>query len=261
MFSIEIPCCDLRTIYEGTQAYRWRKVSDNKYIVINGSDIVLVEQKGDKKIFYCSEDTFFEKWYDYFDIGYDYHKLQIDVKRFYKHVKTRSLLYAHALKQNRNLHVLRTFLPEALLYYSLDEPKRLLKFNRILESFGEKRSNFISGSKVKWIRFPDPQQIVLSQDYEQYGLSEEEGVRITRVMQNYETAPLESLYDNKQWFKNILFYALGNKEIFNVTESERHAFDVYGIKPEDFQQYGEVKGMLLEYYRAEKAKVMRNGDY
>lgn len=260
MFSIEIPCCDLRTIYEGTQAYRWRKVSDNKYIVINGGDIVLVEQKGDKKIFYCSEDMFFDKWYDYFDVGYDYHKLQIEVKRFYKFVKARSLLYAHALKQNRNLHVLRPCIPEALLYYSLDEQSRLLKFNRILEGFGEKHSNFICGSKVKWIRFPDPEKIVLTQDYEQYGLSEREGIRATKIMQNYKVADFH-LDDDRSFYKDVMFYVHGCKEIFNATESERHAFDVYGIKPENFQEFDEIKGMLLEYYRVEKLRVMRDGNY
>ena len=121
MFAIEIPCCDLDLLYQGNQAYRWTKVNDGKYIIINGSNITLIQQRKDKKALLCSEDDFYDKWYNYLDVNYDYAEALFDVKMFSKLANEKCFLTSFILRQNRRLRVLRTDLFETMIYYLLND--------------------------------------------------------------------------------------------------------------------------------------------
>lgn len=72
MVIIQIPFLDLNKIYNSAYAPRWIKLIDNKYIIINGDKAVKVEQKKERFIFNCSDEEFFQIWFHYFDLGYDY---------------------------------------------------------------------------------------------------------------------------------------------------------------------------------------------
>ena len=72
MYVIEILYLDLDQIYKSGQVFRWIKLKDGKYIVINKDKTVKVEQKKTRFIFDCSEEDFYNVWWKYFDLQTDY---------------------------------------------------------------------------------------------------------------------------------------------------------------------------------------------
>ena len=72
MLSMLIPNFDLNQIYESGIPIGWKKVDENWYIMHTTGLACAVKQYGDKKVFYCSEEEFFNTWYYYFTIDVDY---------------------------------------------------------------------------------------------------------------------------------------------------------------------------------------------
>lgn len=259
MFSIEIPYCDLSKIFNGNQTYRWRKVSDDKYIIIDGKRIILVEQKKNRKIFICSEDDFFDYWFNYFDCNFDYGETLFTIKRFYKEIKKYSFFFAFVVKENRTYRMLRNDLFETMIYYALDEKDRDQKFERFLHTFGEKKNNSLNGLKITWYKFPNPDKIDLSYNC---GLSRDEKRRISNILNiiNDELLEilkmgqtegdtykcLEHIIDDKAWIKNVMLYSLGFKNMFCINDDMKQLFKINSIKPESFTKFNKVQGFLLQ---------------
>ena len=258
MFSIEIPYCNLAKIFNGNQSYRWRKVSENKYIVIDGKRIVLLEQKKNRKIFICSEDDFFDYWFNYFDCNFDYGKTLFDIKRFYKEIKQYNFFISFVVKDNRTYRMLKNDLFETMIYYAIDEKDRQQKFERFLQTFGEKKINSLSGLKITWYKFPDPEKIDLSFNC---GLNKEERKRIQQIIQNVNNNILERIKTGNEriahnflykichdetWIKNVMFYSLGFKNMFCINDEMKQFFKINNVKPECFTKFDDIKGFLLQ---------------
>ena len=259
MFSIEIPHCDLAKIFNSSQTYRWRKVSENKYIIIDGKKIVLMEQKKNRKIFICSEDEFFDYWFNYFDCDYDYGQTLFTIKRFYKEIKQYNFFYSFVVKENRKYRMIKNDLFETMIYYCLDQKNRNEKFERFVKTFGEKKINSLGGLKITWYKFPDPKQIDLSYDC---GLTKDEIRKLSNILDKINDDLLKSLrmsqyedevYDHlqqilndKKWIKNVMFYSLGFKNVFCIDDDMKHLLKINNISAESFKKFSEVKGFLLQ---------------
>lgn len=286
MFVIEIPCCDLDLLYYSTQAYRWIKVNDNKYIVINGDKIVLVQQRKDKKAFICPEEKFYEDWYDYFDIGYDYFESLIKAKKFAKVSSQNCPLSKYLIKQYRKLRILKNDLLETMIFYALDEgidfyntilykqrrkDKREDKIKDICEMFGKKRHNTLDGISIKWNEFPSIEDFTndiarittLTQNEVKrikliiYRLREQNDILSQiRASDDYDETYelLQSIYDDPIWIKNVMLYALEFKQAFPIRESNKKTFHDLQLSPKMFAQFDDVKGLLLEYYKMSENK-------
>lgn len=82
MFIVEVPYVNLNKMSETPQAFDWFKLWEDKYIVCDGSNCVLVEQNNDKLAFHCSEEEFFNEWYNYFAMQNDYFEITERIKDF-----------------------------------------------------------------------------------------------------------------------------------------------------------------------------------
>lgn len=268
MFSIEIPCCDLSKIFDGPQAYRWRRVNDNKYVVIDGKKIVLVEQKKNRKIFVCSEDDFFDYWFKYFDCDFDYGKTLFTIKEFYKEIKKSCFFFSFMIKENRRYRMVKNDLFETMIYYAIDENNRNQKFERFLHTFGTKRNNSLGGLRITWFKFPDPDKIDLSYIS---GFTKDEMRNLSNIVNEINDELLEVLksgldeseiYDKLQqiidddgWIKQVMLNALGFKNIFCIDENMKRLFKMNNIKPTCFSKFKEAQGFLLQLL-----KVKENGN-
>lgn len=265
MFSIEIPLCDFDKIYQGTQSYRWIRVDQNKYVVIDGKKIVLIEQKKNKKLFICSEDEFFDYWYNYFDCGCDYQKILFDVRRFHKLINQYSFFFGFLIKENKRYRLVKNDLFQTMIYYALDENNRDQKFERFLHTFGEKKINSVGGLKITWYKFPDPDKIDLSYDC---GLTSDEIRRFSNMLNEITNDKLESLkmdkyedyvyeslkviFNDEVWIKNVMFYALGFKDVFCINDKMKNLFKINKVKPDCFKKFDNIKGYLLELLKVKE---------
>ena len=77
MFYMQIPFFSLDKTFESGQNLLWKKICDGKYIVTHRNKIVQVEQNRDRFMFSCSQDDFYNIWFEYFDLGTDYMDLYL----------------------------------------------------------------------------------------------------------------------------------------------------------------------------------------
>lgn len=262
MFVIEIPFFDLNEIYKTEQAIRWRKVNENKYVICHNDKIVLVQQFRNKKAFLCSEEEFYKVWFDYFDLKFDYYNSDFKLKLFSK--KKLNPLFKIKLSQNKR--IIKQDIFETMIYYLLNKENRRDKFLRI-SALGDKKKNTLNGLKVCWNKFPTYEEILKYR--EALFMSNLEDIEIKRILQlcnrlQLEQYPLENLrlfneevvyillhrlIGNEKWCKKVMFYALGFKDCFVISEEEKRIFKKLNLKPDDFMEYPEVKGLILENLR------------
>lgn len=72
MFIIDAPDFDMYNMMNTSQSSHWRRGYGNNYIVVKDNQVVKVKQNGSKLLMSCSEQEFFDTWYNYFDLGNDY---------------------------------------------------------------------------------------------------------------------------------------------------------------------------------------------
>ena len=63
---------DLAETLDCGQAFRWEEIGENKWQGIAIGRELIIEQKGNKHIFHCSEEDFNSIWKSYFDLEEDY---------------------------------------------------------------------------------------------------------------------------------------------------------------------------------------------
>ena len=158
MFVIEVPYFNLDQIYNSYIAPRWIKLSDSKYIVIHEDKAIKVEQTKERFIIGCSEDDFFNIWFDYFDLRVDYSEVNRNIKQF--HRKFRALS-----NRGNGIHLINQNEFETFVYTRLAQNLGFNKareiMGRIANDYGKQRKNtFGSGNNITWHEWPSPEMLL-----------------------------------------------------------------------------------------------------
>ena len=161
MFYITVPYFNLDHIYGSQQCYNWIKVKEKDYVVKHRDKIVRVRQNRDNISLTCSEEDFYNIWYDYFDMGTDYAKLHFkyrnvdkDIKRYCNKAKG-----MHIIKQDL-LMVIVSCILESTYEHSLSD----YLMSQISKICGKKRKNTLGGMSVTWYEFPSVEQMISNYD-------------------------------------------------------------------------------------------------
>lgn len=162
MYVIEILYLDLDQIYKSGQVFRWIKLKDGKYIVINKDKIVKVEQKKTRFIFDCSEEDFYNVWWKYFDLQTDYSIPNYAIGSIGKEEKI-------AATRGKGIHILNQDLFEIIISCSLETATSVQRVsqmvNGIAKKCGIKHKNAMrEAGQVIWYEFPTVDQIIEKQD-------------------------------------------------------------------------------------------------
>lgn len=80
MFVINIPYLDLNKIYDSGLAFMWRKINTDDYIIVHKDKAIRVKQLKDTIMLECTENDFFDIWYNYFDCSTDYETIHHSIK-------------------------------------------------------------------------------------------------------------------------------------------------------------------------------------
>lgn len=75
MFVIEIPYFDIEKSLITQQHVRYKKLADGKFAIVDGSMVVKVIQNKQNFMLSCSEDEFYNHWYNFFDIQTPYDEI------------------------------------------------------------------------------------------------------------------------------------------------------------------------------------------
>ena len=154
MFVISVPYFDIDQTYMlyGNQL-NWLKVSPKNYMGGGGGGGGGVSQQGpgdmdntrDRFMFHCSEEDFFDVWFDYFDFRTDYQDL------FKKNEKLGKSKF-----QSSGIHLVNRPLVESLICSFLAHKFSNFDCRSFSEKYGVKHKNsFRSLGTQTWYEFPD----------------------------------------------------------------------------------------------------------
>ena len=158
MYVMEVPFLDLNQIYESAQPLRWIKLRDGKYVIQNGCSALKVEQQKGRLIMSCTEEEFYEKWYNYFDMRTDYGDTYFGLCRKGGFLKVCAV-------RNGGLRVMRQDLFECIItsivYSTCGKNMTKAMINNIAANLGiEHIQGMREAGRIKWYEFPLPEVIL-----------------------------------------------------------------------------------------------------
>lgn len=163
MFSIIIPFLDLDQTFDSAQSLRWIKLKDKKYVIVYNNEVVKVEQHKERFLFSCSEEKFFNVWFNYFDLSTDYSKINYKLKNIDKYLKIVS-------NRTKGIRLIKQSLFESiLLSIILNEQKDFelarIKLNFICRECGKKHTQMMGEAKhINWFETPTPEEILQNEN-------------------------------------------------------------------------------------------------
>lgn len=155
MFVINIPYLDLNKIYDSGLAFMWRKINTDDYIVIHKDKAIRVKQLKDTIMLECTENDFFDIWYNYFDCGTDYETIHHNIKNI-PNFKLKSEIA-------KGVRLIKPSLLESIIYAVLDTTPDKARYyiQNIAISYSKKQLKSIRNmGKVEYYEFPTKQQIL-----------------------------------------------------------------------------------------------------
>ena len=163
MYVLEIPYMDLDQIYNSGQVFRWMRLNDHKYVIPFRDKALKVEQQKQRFMFDCSEEAFFETWWDYFDIQTDYSILNNAIKRCDEEIKI-------AANRAKGIHILKQDLFEIIIACSLETATSVQRASEMLQGIARKtgfkhKQAMREAGQVCWYEFPTPERLLKKQDY------------------------------------------------------------------------------------------------
>lgn len=158
MFIIEVPYFNLNNIYNSLQCPRWIKLKDMKYIIPFKDKALKIEQHKNRLVMNCSEDEFYNVWFEYFDLRTDY---------MLENQKIKKLGGKFRIPANRGkgIHILRQDTFETFVFCFIAETEGYVKakyaMNHIAEVCGVKHvQSMREAGKVVWYEWPTPEMIL-----------------------------------------------------------------------------------------------------
>lgn len=177
MFIINIPFMNLDQIYLSGQCFRWIKFRDGKYAIPYKNKCLKVEQQQkDRFVFYCSEEDFYNIWYDYFDMRTDYMCLNYLMRYMDKDFKSK-------IVRAGGIRILKQDLFEIIVSFMLATATNIPNIKRMIEQIVMKCGKYHKQTmgecgQVKWYEFPTYEMILERQKKldNSFGLKRKENV-------------------------------------------------------------------------------------
>lgn len=230
MFVIQVPYFSLDHIYNSGQAPRWIKLKESHYIIPHEDKALKIQQQKDRLIMNCSENDFYNIWFNYFDLQTDYCLLNNDIKRLggkFKKIAVRGC-GIHILNQNEF---------ETYVFSKLIENVGWIKakelMNRIAQTYGvEHVQSMREAGRVTWYEWPTPELMLekLNQEKQSSG-------KVKPFLKKLCDAIVYKYYaytcpDN---WNDVCKLLMGNKNVFPIVDIEKTLEKNFNCTPEEFE--------------------------
>ena len=207
MFVIDVPYFNLNHIYNSGQAPRWIKLKKSKYVIPFKDKALKIEQQRDRfdltrhrLILSCTEEDFYNIWFDYFDLKTDYSAENAKVKSLGKKFKMIAN-YGHGI------HILNQDKFEMFIFSRMavhvGYERASVAINHIAETCGVCHTQSMREvGKITWYEFPTPEMILEKFD------------------------KLKRMGEINLWLKSICDAIVTG---FDVAESDNELFKLFGM--------------------------------
>lgn len=250
MFVIEVPYFNLDQIYDSGQVPRWIKLKKSKYVIPFRDKALKIEQQRDKYdwnrhrlIMNCSEDEFYDIWFDYLDLKTDC----FDVNMKVKHLKGKFKIIANRGSGIHIMHqdVFEAYVLSKIIIYA-GYKKAGIAMNHIAQTCGIKHiQSMREAGRVTWYEWPSPKMIL-----ENFDKLKRMG-KINSWLKRLCEAIVNDGYE--LYSKNALFRLFGMHDLsqFPSTHIERTIEKNFNESSEDFVDWylGDIdeKGIVYMY--------------
>lgn len=201
MFIIQIPYLNLDQCYNSGQVFRWIKLRDGKYVIPHGDSALKIEQVkredrySDRFVLSCTDQEFYDKWYDYFDIQTDYMSLNMRIRQMDEEFKPKA-------NRANGIRILRQDLFEVIVSFMLATATNIPNIKRMLEQIAVKcgrqhKNSMREVGVVKWYEFPTYEMILDKQKRldDTFGLKRKENIISLCKDMDMGWIDLDELYD------------------------------------------------------------------
>lgn len=252
MFVIEIPYFNLNHIYDSGQAPRWiclsRSDEKAKYVIPYKGKALKIEQQRNKFdwtihrfVMSCSEQDFYDIWFNYFDLSFDYREENLHIKRLGKKFKI-------VANRGHGIHILNQDPFEAyVLSYLITKvgyEKAFKAINHISEICGIKHvQSMREAGRITWYEFPTPQMILENVD----------NLKRMGNVNKWLKSECESIIKGEHSAANDLYmlFALQSRNMFPISGIENVLIKNFDCEPEEFADWYlddiENKGLVYMY--------------
>ncbi len=119
---------DLTQIFECGQCFRWNANIDGTYTGVAKGHALTIEHKNNEIWFYATDEkTFYDVWYDYFDLGRNYGEI--------KHNLSSDPILADAIKFGEGIRILKQDLWETIISFIISASNNIPRIKKIIEAF------------------------------------------------------------------------------------------------------------------------------
>lgn len=237
MFVIEIPYFNLDHIYNSGQAPRWIQLKQSPeksiYVIPYKDKALKIMQQRDRfdwnnhrLVISCSEEEFYNIWFNYFDLKMDCLHENLKIKRLGGKFKV-------IANRGNGIHILKQDPFEAFVYtqivYFVGYEKAKVAMNHISEICGIKHvQSMREAGKVTWYEWPTPEMIL-----ENFDKLKKMG-KINKWLKSL----CESLIKGEQFAANELYSLFtGNSNIFPIVGIEETLVKNFDCEPEEFSDW------------------------
>lgn len=196
MFYMQIPFFSLDKTFESGQNLLWKKICDGKYIVTHRNKIVQVEQNRDRFMFSCSQDDFYNIWFEYFDLGTDYMDL------FYNFASIDKEYIKPLCVRASGVHIIRQDSFEVKIKSLLGD---MFSISLFINTFGTKRKNIVVGKQITWLEFPLPERLLkYSKKLHRYFSNQDELYNaIILLCEDYSVKDISKFIKSKKYYIDV----------------------------------------------------------
>lgn len=150
MLELDVKDFNLKQTLECGQVFRFQRISDMEYIILNKSNVAYCIQE-DSKLFIVSNNENQDFWKNYFDLNTDY--------EYIKEVLTTDKTMKKIITYGDGIHILRQDFEEMIISFIMSQNKQIPQIKQCIElyckNFGEK----ITFQNEEYFSFPNIKNI------------------------------------------------------------------------------------------------------
>lgn len=253
MFVIDVPYFNLDQIYNSGQVPRWIKLKEGKYIIPFKDRALKIEQKRDRfdfnkyrLIISCSEEDFYNIWFEYFDLRTDCLDVNMKVKRLGGKFKVPA-------NRGSGIHIIHQdefeayVLAKLITFVGYRKAGELM--NRIAQTYGiEHKQRMREAGRVVWYEWPTPETMLEKLNKEKINSDN----KVKKFLKKLCEAIINDGYDYT-CSDNELFKLFGKHDMsqFPMTRIEDIITKNFKENPEEFVDWYlsdiEEKGIVYMY--------------
>lgn len=160
MFAVECNFLNLDQIYKSGQVFRWFKFGEGKYLIPYKDKLLKAEQHKSKIILSCDEQSFYDFWYNFFDMGTPYDELNYALRENSEYLKRCAV-------RGKGVRIVKQELFEVIISFIMSQQQNIptirAKLDKVCKLLGKKRKQSMGDAgQVTWYEFPEPGDFLLN---------------------------------------------------------------------------------------------------